>query len=190
MAPQKQIGDITVDNMAKTTRVSIIAAMSAHDRGIGKEDKLLWHIPDDLKRFKALTAGHPVIMGRKTFESIVGYLGGPLPKRLNIIVTRNKEYLPAQTDKPNEVMAAHSLEEALKCAGNLVDEIFIGGGSEIYNQALPHTDRLYLTLIDDKKEADSFFPDYSDFKKEISREVREHNDIHYAWLILERSKVK
>jgi len=168
--------------MEKTPRVSIVVAMSAHDRAIGKEEKLLWHIPDDLRRFKALTLGHPVIMGRKTFESIVGYVGGPLPDRTNVVVTRNTDY------KPEGVIVCHSLEEALAYAKTLdTEEIIVGGGSELYAQALPHTDRLYLTLIDEKRDADSFFPDYSEFTKEISREERECSGLHCTWLTLEHA---
>ncbi|HEX9608629.1 MAG TPA: dihydrofolate reductase [Candidatus Paceibacterota bacterium] len=165
--------------MAKTARVSIVVAMSAHDRGIGKKGTLLWHIPDDLKRFKQLTVGHPVIMGRKTFESIVQYLGGPLPGRTNIVVTRNSDYRHAGAKIFN------TLDTAFQYAKSLDDEVFIGGGSELYEQALPYTDRLYLTLIDEQKPADSFFPAYSNFTKEISREKREHNGIRYTWLTLE-----
>lgn len=167
--------------MSEKPRVSIVAAMSTHDRGIGKDERLLWHIPDDLKHFKELTLGHPIIMGRKTFESIVGYLGGPLPGRTNIVVTRNKDC------SFTGAVVCHSLEEALLYAKNIDrKEIFIGGGSAIYEQALPYTDRLYLTLIDEQKEADSFFPEYSDFTKEVVREEREHNNTHYTWLTLER----
>jgi len=174
--------------MTKKPRVSIVVVMSAHDRAIGKADKLLWHIPDDLKRFKALTLGHPVIMGRKTFESIISYLGGPLPGRTNIVVTRNTSYLPAQAGKLKGAEMFYSLEDALTYAKAFdTKEIFIGGGSEIYTQALPHTDRLYLTLVNEQKDADSFFPGYSAFTKEIAREERGHNGIHYTWLTLERA---
>lgn len=161
-------------------KVCITVAISTHDRGIGKEGKLLWHIPDDLKRFKQLTVGHPVIMGRKTFDSIVGMLGHPLPGRTNIVVTRQNLCIDG-------ALVFHSLPEALAAAHAIEEhEIHIGGGAEIYAQALPRTDRLYLTLIEDTKPADTFFPEYSEFKKVISEEHREHNGLRYTWLTLER----
>jgi dihydrofolate reductase len=161
-------------------RVCITVAVSATDRAIGKEGKLLWHIPDDMKRFKALTMGHPVIMGRKTFDSIVSYLGGPLPGRTNIVVTRSNMCIEG-------CLVFHTLEEAFTAA-HAIDtvEVHIGGGSEIYAQSLPFVDRLYLTLVHDTKDADTFFPDYSMFTKEIEREEREHNGLRYTWLTLER----
>lgn len=145
--------------------------------------KLLWHIPEDMKRFKELTMGHPVIMGRKTFESIVSYIGKPLPGRTNIVVTRNAEYTYG------DVITAPTLEEALENARVLdTKEIHIGGGSEIYRQALPFVDRLYLTVIHDEKEADSFFPAYEkEFTKIISQETHETVDgLVYEWLTLDR----
>lgn len=156
--------------------------MSTHNRAIGKNGKLLWHIPEDLKRFKDLTKGHPVIMGRKTFESILSYLGKPLPERTNIVVTRNAAY------NAQGVKIFHSLEDALSYAKTIdAQEIHIGGGSDIYAQALPYVDRLYLTLIDEEKEADSFFPDYSAFTKEIERVNKKTSDgIYYTWLTVER----
>jgi dihydrofolate reductase len=165
-------------------RISIVAGLGRdkqHNRVIGKDNRLLWHIPDDLKRFKDLTLGHPVVMGRKTFESIVAVLGTPLPGRTNIVVTRD-----ASWSYPG-VEIRHSLEAALELARSLdSEEIFIGGGTELYVQALPHVDRLYLTLIDDEKEGDTFFPDYDDFKEEISREERRWNELRYMWLTLDR----
>jgi len=92
-------------------KISIVVAISAKRRALGKENKLLWHIPDDMKRFKELTMGHPVIMGRKTFESILGYLGKPLPGRTSIVLTRDNTYQPA-----DGVLVAHSPTEALEKA--------------------------------------------------------------------------
>ena len=165
-----------------TPHISIIAAIGKN-RVIGKDNQLLWHIPDDLKRFKALTIGHPIIMGRKTFESIVAVLGKPLPGRTNIVVTRD---LLWQYDG---VIVAHSVEEAIEkartCEGG--EEIFIGGGAEIYRQALPLADKLYLTLIDDEKEGDSYFPSHEkDLFKKTFEEVREWNGLKYQWMNLER----
>ena len=164
-------------------RISIVAAIGAHDRAIGRNNELLWHISDDLKRFKALTFGHPVIMGRKTFESIVGYLGKPLSGRQNIVVTRDTSYA-----YPG-VVVTHSLDDALAKARELDDsEVFIEGGGDIWNQALPHVGKLYLTLIDDVKQADAFFPPYeAEFTKEAFREERQTDDgLRYIWIDLER----
>lgn len=161
--------------------IIIVAAIGKH-RALGKGDKLLWHIPDDLKRFKALTKGHPIILGRKTFESIVGYLGKPLPERTNIVLTRDTSW-----SYPG-VVVAHSLEEALAKARELKPiEIHIGGGAALYEQILPQVDKLYLTLIDDEKEADSFFPPYEHlFTKKVREEAREYNGLTYTWVDLER----
>ncbi|MFZ1987867.1 MAG: dihydrofolate reductase [Minisyncoccia bacterium] len=169
-----------------TAKISIVVALGRdkqHNHVIGKDNALLWHIRDDLKRFKALTLGHPVIMGRKTFESIVAAIGEPLPDRTNIVVTRD-----ASWSYP-EVVAIHSLAEALEKASSLDgEEIFIGGGTQLYTEALPFADRLYLTLIDDEKEGDAFFPPYEQaFTKEVAREDRVSPEgIKYSWVDLER----
>lgn len=163
------------------TKVSAVAAIGKH-RVLGKDNKLLWHIPDDLKRFKKLTLGHPIILGRKTFESIVGYLGGPLPERTNIVITRDPAW------KYPGVVVADSIESAVE-KGKALDpqEVFIGGGAQIYAQALPYTDKLYLTLIDDEKEGDSFFPPYEkEFTKKVFEEVHEWKGLKYRWVDLER----
>jgi dihydrofolate reductase len=167
---------------SKKARISIIVSVGKN-RVIGRKDGLIWPIPDDLKRFKQLTMGHPVIMGRKTFESIVGMLGKPLPGRTNIVVTRDTNY------SPTGAVVAHSLPEALQKAGEVEnEEIFIGGGAQIYEQALPLAERLYLTLVEDEKEGDAFFPPYEHlFNKTLSREVREHNGLKYSFVNLERS---
>lgn len=162
-------------------RVAIVVAIGKN-REIGKGGKLLWHIPEDLKRFKALTLGHPVIMGRKTFESIIEILGKPLPGRTNIVVTRDESLAY------EGVLVCHSLEEALTKARELdSEEIHIGGGAELYKQALPHVNRLYLTLVEDSKEADTYFPEYeTEFTKKVSEEVREHEGLKYTWVTRER----
>ena len=162
--------------------ISIVAALG-RNRVLGKDNQLLWHIPDDLKRFKALTLGHPVIMGRKTFESILAALGKPLPGRANIVVTRDAKW---QHEGP---VAAASIEDAIMKAAKAhgSEEIFIGGGGEIYRQALPYVDKLYLTLIEDDKEGDSFFLEYEhEFTKVVSDETREHEGLKYRWVDLER----
>lgn len=163
----------------------IVAAVVAigKNRELGKEGKLLWHIPDDLKRFKALTLGHPIIMGRKTFESIVGYLGKPLPGRTNIVVTRDPSW------RYEGVLIAASIEEALEKAKALdAEEVHIGGGQQIYEQALPFIDKLYLTLVEDDKDADAFFPPYeNEFTKVTFDEAHESNGLKYRWVDLERA---
>ena len=146
-------------------------------RGIGKDNSLMWKIPGELARFKQITMGHPIIMGRKTFESI----GRVLPGRKNIIITRDGNYKVAGAEVVN------SLEEALIQAksGN-TDEIFIIGGGQIFEQALSLTDRLYLTLVKGDFKADTFFPDYSDFKKEISRKNSSSGEYKYTFLTFEK----
>ncbi|MDO8517995.1 MAG: dihydrofolate reductase [bacterium] len=162
-------------------RVSIVAAIGKNHE-IGRGNGLLWHIPDDLKRFKALTLGHPVILGRKTFESIVASLGKPLPGRTNIVITRDPQW------RFEGVLVADSLEDALAKAKEIDgEEIFIGGGANVWSQSLTYVDRLYLTLIDDGKDADTFFPPYETvFTKKLSEEKREWNGLHYTWLDLEK----
>lgn len=156
--------------------ISIIAAM-AKDRAIGKNNKLLWHIPEDFARFKKVTSGHPVIMGRTTFESI----GKPLPGRTNIIVTHNKNY------KTSGCLIAFSLEEAIKLAGNIDSkEIFIIGGGQIYTEGIKFADKLYLTIVKGNFEADSFFPNYSEFRKIVFQKESQDGKYHYTFLELLR----
>ncbi|PIR97742.1 MAG: hypothetical protein COT89_03130 [Candidatus Colwellbacteria bacterium CG10_big_fil_rev_8_21_14_0_10_42_22] len=157
-------------------KVSIIAAISKEKRALGKDNQLLWNISEDLKRFKRITLGHPIIMGRKTYESI----GRPLPGRTNIVVSKNKGF------KAEGCLIFGSLEEAIDEAKRLdIDEIFIIGGGEIYKQTLPLADKLYLTLVEDEMEADTYFPDYSGFEK--TREERgEQGELKFSWVDLER----
>ncbi len=162
------------------SKISIIAAIGKN-RELGKDNKLLWHIPDDLPRFKKLTFGHPIIMGRKTFESI----GRPLPNRTNIVVTRDSSY------EVEGATIVHSIEKAIEIAKGIENlpaggEIFVIGGGQIYEQALPFADRLYLTIVDAQAEADTDFPDYSEFKKTISEEAKEENGLKFKYVILEK----
>ncbi len=165
----------------KTPKISIIVAVKKEDNAIGKDTgELLFRISDDLKRFKTLTTGHPIIMGRKTYESI----GKPLPDRTSIIVTRNKDF------QAEGCLVVESLEEAIKKGGEIDIEIFIIGGGEIYKQALPYADRLYITIVNGSAQGNVFFPDWkNDFTKELSREERtdEKSGLKYTWLTLERS---
>lgn len=153
--------------------ISIIAAIDSKN-GIGKENSIPWHISEDFKRVKELTLGHPIIMGRKTFESI----GKPLPERTNIVISRNPAmYHQLVYDNANFV-SCNSLAEAVKIAekSDGSDEIFIFGGGQIFQEALEKgiVDKLYLTIVDGDFNADTFFPDYKSlgFKK-ISEEVHE-----------------
>lgn len=152
--------------------------MSTTDRAIGNNNELLWHVPADMKRFKALTLGHPIIMGRKTFESILVILGKPLPNRTNIVVTRDK------TAVYEGAKVAHSLEEAIAIAeSENPNEIHIGGGAELYKQALPLVERLHITWFFDAKPADTFFPAFeNDFEVSVEHEAQEHNDLTYQWV--------
>ncbi len=143
------------------SRLSILVAM-AQNRTIGINNTLPWHIPEDLKRFKALTMGHHMIMGRKTFDSI----GKPLPGRTTVIVTRN------QGLKIDGCIIAHTLAEAIAVsAGD--DEIFIIGGAELFSSALLLADRLYLTEIKQDVDGDVFFPTFDkNMWVEVGRETR------------------
>ncbi len=155
--------------------ISIIAGIQKRDWAIGKDNELLWRIPDDLKRFKALTTGHVLITGRKNYESI----GRPLPNRTTIITTRNKDF------KAEGCIVVSSLEEAFNKAKEIEkEEVFIMGGGEIYNQALPYANKLYLTIIDGEKEGDIFFPDYSEFTKMVFKEEHPEGNPPYTFLEL------
>ncbi|MCB9810621.1 MAG: dihydrofolate reductase [Candidatus Nomurabacteria bacterium] len=162
--------------------VVIVAAMSRKNRVVGKENKLLWHVPEDLKHFKSLTLGHPVIMGRKTFESIVQILGKPLPGRTNIIVTRNSDY------QHEGVKTATSLEKAFTIAQEEnPTEIHIGGGEEIWRLSFPYVDRLHLTFFDDEPEGDAYFPDFTqDFVEIKKHPPQEYGELRYQWVDFKR----
>jgi len=127
--------------------ISIIAAVASNGV-IGRDGGLPWHLPGDLRRFRELTVGHAVIMGRKTYESI----GRPLPDRVNIVISRQTGFAPSG------VVVAGSLQEALALAAG-ESEVFICGGGEIYRQALPLADRIYLTRLDRPYGGDVHFPD-------------------------------
>lgn len=146
--------------MVAMTTVSLIVAV-AHNRVIGVNNTLPWHLPEDLKRFRALTTGHHIIMGRKTYES----LGRLLPGRTTVIVTRNKAY------NVEGALIADSLEEAISlCKDD--NEAFVIGGAELYKDALKLADKLYLTEIDLQVEGDAFFPEFQESEwKETSREA-------------------
>ena len=164
--------------------LSIIVAV-ANNNVIGRDNQLPWHMPADLKRFKQLTSGHHLIMGRRTFESV----GKPLPNRINVVVTRRHEYQP-----PDGVAVARSLDEAISKAEAAGDpEIFIGGGTEIFNQVLHRADRLYLTRIHGEPEGDTYFPEFDDVSEwqlvdSEHYEADERNPYPYSFLTYERNR--
>lgn len=157
--------------------VSIIVAIG-ENHAIGKNNDLLWHMPNDLKHFKDITSGRTIIMGRKTFDSV----GKPLPKRRNIVVTRQDITIPG-------CEVVKSIENGLAlCKGE--DEVFIGGGAEIYRQAMHLTDVIYLTIIHKNFDADTFFPEIDPIIwKETEREdfaPDEKNPYPYSFITLKR----
>jgi len=154
--------------------ISIIAAIGKN-RELGKDNKLLWHIPGDFKRFKELTSGHVVIMGRKTYESI----GKSLPNRINYVITRDKNYQAVGC------FIFNSLENAINFAKKKTFEVFIIGGAEIYKQGIKYADKLYLTLVNKEySDADTFFPDYSQFKKIVFEENHTSSNIKFKFVDL------
>lgn len=160
--------------------ISAIAAMS-ENRVIGNNNQLPWHLPADFKHFKALTTGHPIIMGRKTFASI----GKPLPNRTNIIITRDKNFHAA------ECIVVNSLDAAIEAAQKEnTDEVFIIGGAEIYKQSLPLLNRLYLTIIHREFAGDTFFPELDPKiwheAERVTHDPDEKNQYNYSFVRLER----
>lgn len=164
--------------------VVIVAGMGKRTRAIGNNNELLWHVPADLQRFKKLTLGHPIIMGRNTFESILEILGKPLPGRTNIVLTRNRSYTH------EGVITAGSLDEAFAIAlSEDPTEIHIGGGSELYIQALSYVDRIHLTLFDDAKEGDTFFPEFENaFAVVKEYPPEEHEGLQFQWVDYGRNR--
>ena len=134
--------------------ITIIAAAGQNNE-LGKDNDLIWHLPDDFKRFKALTTGHFIIMGRKTFESFPK----PLPNRTHIIITRDTTYCPKVTpDQQQNIIVVHSLDQALLKAAEQ-QTVFIIGGGEIYNLSMEVADRIELTRVHGTFKADTFFPE-------------------------------
>ena len=164
-------------------KIAMIAAV-AENNAIGINNKLPWYLPGDLRYFKAATMGKPIVMGRKTFES----LRKPLPGRTNIVMTRDASW------SHEGVKVVGNLEEAVEVAENvaLIDgasELMIIGGEQIYRQALPKADRLYLTRVGQSFEGDAFFPTLEDDQwQEIAREDHESDDgLKYSYLVLDRA---
>ncbi|WP_374163317.1 dihydrofolate reductase [Arcticibacter sp. MXS-1] len=159
--------------------ICIIVAIDS-ERGIGKDNRLPWHLPADLKYFKSVTTGHPVIMGRKTYESI----GKALPNRRNIVVSRQGDLRYSDAEVSNTLNAAI----ALASEGN--DKVFIIGGADIFRQALPIADTIYLTRIHAAFEADTYLPQINENEwQEVKREdhgADEKNRVPYSFLIYKK----
>ena len=153
----------------KTSELTIIVA-AGENNAIGKDNKLIWHLSDDLKHFKALTNGHHIIMGRKTFESFPK----PLPNRTHVVITRQKDY-----KVPEGVIVVNSLEDALD-ASRFDTQPFVIGGGEIYKQAMPLVDKLEITRVHaDFENADTFFPEIDNSKwQEVSRRTHDADEKH------------
>jgi dihydrofolate reductase len=160
--------------------LSLIAVIG-RNRELGYENGLIWHIPGDLPRFKQITWGHPVIMGRKT-HSTFQYKGGPLPGRTNIVLTHNRSF------RKEGFTVVHTWEDAVSAAEKSPgsEEIFIIGGGQVFAKSISQSDRLYLTVVDASGQADTFFPDYSMFRREISKEDHVAEDMKYTYYILEK----
>jgi len=164
-------------------KLSIIVAV-AQNNAIGKDNKLLWHISEDLKRFKMLTSGKTIVMGKNTFYSLPVR---PLPNRINIVITDIPD------EKIEGCVMAYSIEDAInKCDDT--NENFIIGGASVYSQFMPYADKLYLTKVNKDFEADCFFPEvnYKEWNL-ISREecsASEKNDFSYIYMIYEKNKIK
>lgn len=165
-------------------KLSLICAMD-ENMVIGNNNRLPWHLPEDLKYFKRTTMGKCIIMGRKTFESI----GRPLPGRTNIIVTRSRDY------EVDNARVVDSLADAIELAENVsfidgTDEAFIIGGAELYKHALPYVDRMHLTMVHAEVDGDTFFPDFAvEEWQEVSKEyfeADEFNPYPYSICIFER----
>lgn len=161
--------------------IAAIAAIGAKTNVLGKDNDLVWDIPEDLERFRTLTREHPIIMGRKTWESLPAERR-PLPKRTNIVVTRQEGY-----DAPGAVVVS-SVEAAIEAAKAApgADEIYVIGGSGIFKDSFPYTDRLYLTLVHDESPGDVYFPDYSEFTKVIERTEHLDHAPPYTYLTLDK----
>lgn len=161
-------------------KISLIAAMTK-DRVIGINNNLPWHLPEDFRHFKATTLNKPIIMGRKTFESLGNK---PLPKRKNIVLTKS-EKLNSLTNINKNLIFANNIQDALKACNN-APEVMIIGGSNIYGQFLSRADRLYLSIIDTSYSGDAYFPDYTKFNWKLIKEEPKNG---FKIVILDRIKI-
>ena len=163
--------------------ITLIVAMGKN-REIGKENQLLWHLPKDLKHFKELTSGHPIIMGRKTYESI----GKPLPNRTNIVISRKNDWFE------EGILIVGSIKEAVKFAKKIDEEVFVLGGGNIYEQTIDFADKLEVTLVDAVLDADTFFPKINEKVWQKTNEERhqkdEKNEFDFCFQTYERVSEK
>lgn len=160
--------------------IVLIAAVAEKNRVIGVDMDLPWHLPEDLKRFKRLTTGYPLLMGRRTFESILHQFGGPLPNRRNVVLTRRGE-IPGHPG----IETYASADEALEA---LAEEpvVFIGGGAALYEAFLPRADRLELTLVEGDYEGDTFFPPFEHLVGPVFEVTKEEQGGGYRFVTYER----
>lgn len=159
--------------------ITLVVAAGTRNE-IGKGNELLWHLPNDLKHFKKLTTGHPVVMGRKTFESI----GKPLPHRTNIVLTRNKDWLQ------EGILIVNTLKEAIKFAKKIDENIFVIGGGKVFEQCMEIADRIEMTRVAAELDADVYFPeiDLKEWReiKEESFSKDEKNPYDYCFQTFEK----
>ena len=160
--------------------ISLIVAMDKNN-AIGRDNKLLWHLSDDLKNFKKITLNKPIIMGRKTYDSI----GMPLPKRENIVISRDKDL------KINGVNVYNSIDSAIESCSEHAEVVVIGGAN-IYEQVLDRVDKMYVTYVDCELEADTFFPKFSESKFKLVDSYKHLKDDknEYSWTFCEYQAVK
>lgn len=151
--------------------IALVVAI-AENRVIGKDNQLIWHLPEDLKHFKQLTMGHPMVMGRKTFDAI----GKPLPGRTSIIVTRQPDY-----QAPAGCVVVSSVEEALQEGLSRDEHVMVVGGAEIYQQTLPYAEVVYLTLVHESFEGDVYFPDLDAEAWEVTDQEEHLPDERHAY---------
>jgi dihydrofolate reductase len=159
--------------------ITLVVALG-RNREIGKDNQLLWHMPKDLQHFKDITSGHPIVMGRKTYESI----GKPLPNRTNIVVSRKQNWFE------EGILIVGSLKEALKFAKKIDDEVMVIGGADIFKQTIEVADKLQVTLVDESFEADTFFPVINEkdwaLVAEEKHEKDEKNSFNFSFQTYER----
>lgn len=169
-----------IEKKTKVRKNLTLIAAAAENDTIGKDNQLIWHLSDDLKRFKNLTSNHCIIMGRKTFESF----GKPLPNRTHIVITRQQNY-----QVPTGVIVVHNMEDALDAAKNDLQPFIIGGG-EIYQQAMPYADKIELTRVHERFDGDAFFPKIDPSvwteTENISHQKDEHHKYSFSFITYQR----
>ena len=157
--------------MSRDIDLTLVAAVAANGV-IGRDGEMPWYYPEDLAHFKSLTTGHPVIMGRKTYDSIAARLDGPLPDRTNIVLSRSS------LDLPEGAVRAAGVDEALALAADRDDEAFVIGGATVYEQFMARADRMVLTELADSYDGDTYFPEFGDEWVETDRD--EHDEFAFV----------